>query len=547
MRALKTVSMLAVALAMATAVSTATAGAADRESFPQGTGAVTPIQHVVVIFQENVSFDHYFATYPNAANPANEPRFRAAPDTPTVNGLSEPFADPANVNSTQPFRLDRSQFETCDQDHNYKDEQAAEHAGLMDQFVEKVGHGGTVALNDGSGGTLPCDYGKGTGLVMGYYDGNTVTALWNYAQRFAMSDSSYNTVFGPSSPGALNLVSGQTHGFSADINPFTTPPSTGTAVTAGGTVVGDPQPQGDICDTRDQTQVVDSNDLNIGDLLNQKGVSWGWFQGGFRATGNDNTGKPAASTCKVAHADAAGVVSADYIPHHEPFQYYPSTRNLLHLPPLSTMSIGHQDQANHQYDLTDFWTALSAGNMPAVSFLKAPGYQDGHAGYSDPLDEQHFLVDTINRLEKSPFWSSTAVIIAYDDSDGWYDHQMGLIVNQSQDPSQDLLAATDLCGTHGDLQHQLGQYQDRCGYGPRLPLLVVSPWAKTNYVDHTTTDQSSITRFIEDNWQTPRIGNYSFDAKAGTLANMFAFQAVGPVGFNRLFLDPATGEPVAHF
>jgi phospholipase C len=207
------------------------------------------------------------------------------------------------------------------------------------------------------------------------------------------------------------------------------------------------------------------------------------------------------------------------------------------------MSIGHQDQANHQYDLSDFWTALNAGNMPAVSFLKAPAYQDGHAGYSDPLDEQRFLVDTINKLQASPSWSSTAVIIAYDDSDGWYDHQSSPIVNQSQDASQDLLAGTDLCGLHGDASHQLGQFPDRCGYGPRLPLLVISPWAKTNFVDHTTTDQTSITRFIEDNWQTPRIGNFSFDSKAGTLANMFAFQAVGPIGSNRLFLDPVSGEP----
>ena len=89
----------------------------------------------------------------------------------------------------------------------------------MDQFVETVGRGGSVALNDGSGSSIPCDYGKGTGLVMGYYDGNTVTALWNYAQNFAMSDNSFGTTFGPSTPGALNLVSGQTHGFDPDVNP----------------------------------------------------------------------------------------------------------------------------------------------------------------------------------------------------------------------------------------------------------------------------------------------------------------------------------------
>jgi len=89
------------------------------------------------------------------------------------------------------------------------------------------------------------------------------------------------------------------------------------------------------------------------------------------------------------------------------------------------------DPANHQYDIQDFYDALDAGNFPAVSFLKAPSYEDGHAGYSNPLDEQIFVVTVINLLQQQKDWESTAVVIAYDDSDGWYDHQMGPIVNQS--------------------------------------------------------------------------------------------------------------------
>jgi phospholipase C len=89
----------------------------------------------------------------------------------------------------------------------------------------------------------------------------------------------------------------------------------------------------------------------------------------------------------------------------------------------------------------------------------------------------------------------------------------------------------------------MGGYQDRCGYGPRLPLLIVSPYAKSNFVDHSTTDQTSILRFIEDNWETGRIGNFSFDTKAGSLMNMLTFTRNGPVGGpNKLFLDPVTGE-----
>ena len=485
----------------ATSVARASADEAKREQQTQ-----TPIKHLVVIFQENVSFDHYFATYPNALNPQGQPRFEARPDTPSVNGLNESLLAPNNPNSVQPFRLDRSQFETADQDHAYSDEQGAYDNGLMDLFVERVGRG------NGPNG-------ERGGQVMGYFDGNTVTALWNYAQHFAMSDNSYSTVFGPSTPGALNLVSGQTHGFTPDL-PF--------AVTAAGTVFGDPQPTGDICDTRDTSTSVDPNNRNVGDLLNEKGITWGWFNGGFR-------------NCLQTHANKAGVVSKDYIPHHQPFQFYRSTQNLLHTPPNSVAEIGHDGAANHQYDLVDFWAAVDAGTLPAVSFLKAPAYQDGHAGYSDPLDEQEFLVSTLNRLQQTRFWKDLAVVILYDDSDGWYDHVAGPIVNQSQDLAHDALSATG-CGARADAQHTLGGYQTRCGYGPRQPLLVISPFAKRNFVDHTVTDQSSVLRFIEDNWETGRIGNFSFDTKAGSLLNLFSLGGAEGEA-KRVFLDPATGLP----
>ena len=194
---------------------------------------------------------------------------------------------------------------------------------------------------------------------------------------------------------------------------------------------------------------------------------------------------------------------ADYIPHHQPFQYYKSTANPNHLRPTSVNMIGVDgDQANHQYDTNDFFTAVKAHHTPAVSFLKAPGYQDGHAGYSDPLDEQTFIVQVINFLQQTPEWKSTAVVINYDDSDGWYYDQMGPIVNQSQ-TAADALTAPGQCGLSANTALagvSVEHAQGRCGDGPRLPLLVISPYAKSNYVDHTVTDQSSILRFVEDNW-----------------------------------------------
>jgi phospholipase C len=367
---------------------------------------------------------------------------------------------------------------------------------------------------------------------MDYYDGNTVTAMWNYAQHFAMSDNSFGTTFGPSAPGALNLVAGQTWGAIStdpahDTYGVVNPDSNGI-----GTVINDPDPTYDDCSTKKYPTVSMATGQNVGELLTAKGITWGWFEGGFKPTSHNTDG---TAVCGSQHANVGGAMIGDYIPHHEPFQYYKSTANPHHLPPSSVAMIGHQDQANHQYDLSDFWAAVDAGNMPAVSFLKAAGYQDGHAGYSDPLDEQQFLVQTINRLENSPEWKSTAVIIAYDDSDGWYDHVMGPIVTQSGDAGHDaLLGASGLCGTEVD-----GVHQDRCGYGPRLPLMVVSPWAKVNFVDHSVTDQSSILRFIEDNWGLGHLGDQSADAKAGTLDHMFNFHARRPDP--PLFLNPQTG------
>jgi len=523
---------LSALLLFSPAVSPVTAYAQTADS----TSTATPIKHVVVIFGENISFDHYFGTYPYATNPKGEPWFQADPGTPSVNGLSGALvtSNPNFLNAgngkgaMNPFRLDRSQAATADQDHNYTPEQEAFDKGLMDAFPEYTG----------TPGPPPSAYAT-TGLVMGYYDGNTVTAMWNYAQQYAINDNSYGTTFGPSTPGAINLVSGQTNGVSDQINASSKVVDDGSG---GLTDIGDADPIGDLCSTTTGAQI-SMTGQNIGDLLNAEGVTWGWFQGGFdlsRTNINGTTGCARSTTSQVT-----GVTETDYIPHHEPFQYYTSTQNLKHLRPTSVSMIGHDDAANHQYDIDDFYRAVRAGNIPAVSFLKAPGYEDAHAGYSDPLDEQAFVVKVIDLLQQSPDWSSTAVFINYDDSDGWYDHQLGQIVNQST-TADDMLSGTGQCGTGTDIAlpgpSGAAHAQGRCGYGPRIPLMLISPWAKHNFVDHTLTDQTSIIHFIEDNWLGgKRIGTGSFDAVSGSVNNMFDFTHME----NRrpYLLNPNSGEP----
>jgi hypothetical protein len=354
-------------------MTTAAASAADDDAkkFP----TATPIKHLVVIFQENVSFDHYFGTYPVAKNTDGTP-FTASSDTPTVNNLSTPldvnkgFAplkgvdllnnNPNSISSnpadgpptngsdaSNPFRLSPAQALTVDQGHNYKPEQQASDGGKMDGFPAFTGAAGGNFNGNKPPDPPPAAVGT-KGLVMGYYDGNTVTAMWNYAQNYALNDNSYTTTYGPSTPGALNLIAGQTSGFTAyngvvdssgkllhpthevqDKNPPVAPP--------GGnfTEIGDGDPLNDVCSNTTVTNGVPFDNIqmagkNIGDLLNAQGITWGSFEGGFNLSitnPNGTTGCKRSSppTVPVPPNFIPTSESTDYIPHHEPFQYFAST------------------------------------------------------------------------------------------------------------------------------------------------------------------------------------------------------------------------------
>jgi phospholipase C len=608
-------------------------------SFLMG-GPRTPIRHVVEIFQENVSFDHYFGTYPEAANGDGQ-SFHALPHTPAVDGLT-PATSPSlppglrhsanllttNPNASLPRRLDSNVIGlpgdaggqlTCDQDHNYSDEQKAFDSGSMDKFVESVGTGG---------GKTPFGANCNPNTVMDYYDGNTVTGLWNYAQHYAMSDNSYGTTFGPSAPGAINLVSGDTG--NVDMAHTANSPSIATSLspnadlTANGNggyaLTSDAQPYWDDCSTRDAVAL---SGQNIGDELNAAGLSWGWFEGGMRPTtsyqaaleATGHSGQPTSTfipdefknagfQSSVPHSSNQGICDAvspvgealggngqygykdDYIAHHEPFQYYASTANPHHLT-VPTNSKGHDTLAglatigtdtqsyvggvpqfntpNHNYDTSDFDQLVTAisnrelppSALPAVSFLKAPGYQDGHAAYSDPADEQEFVAHTINEIMNTPDWRHTAIVINYDDSDGWYDHANPGVVNPSLSPADNLTGTTlsgptsGRCGPMPQTSAPLAGEQGRCGFGPRLPMIVISPFAKQNEVDHNLSDQASTINFVEYNWGLPGIAGSFDQALAKTdkaerapfdLAGMFDFDSKHPA--RPLVLNPTTGEPV---
>ncbi len=535
MHIMETARSWGLALACATA---GLLGVGQAMAFDKDAATTTPIKHLVVIFQENNSFDHYFATYPVATNPAGEPHFIAADDTPPVNGLNAALLN-HNPNSVAPFRLDRSQAALdCDNSNAYAAEQLAYDKGLADKFPENTSAAATAA----NGVEVACP----AGIGMGYYDGNTVTALWNYAQHYAMSDSFFDTEFGTTVMGHLNLISGQTHQTFEPGNVQKT--GAKTFVIRNGSVIANLDSALEDCRSAPVAGVpvasVQMTGHNVGDLLNAKGITWGWFYGDFTAQAGST---PTHALC-----------TAQYDEHYDPFQYYPSTANPHHLAPSSIGMVGHAgDQANHQYDLNTFWAELAAHNLPAVTFLKAPANETGHPQTSDALSEQTFLVDTINKLEQSPEWGEMAILIAYDDSDGWYDHVMPTILNQSADASVD-----SICGS---ATLPAGAFNDRCGYGERLPFIAISPFAKRNYVDHATLDTTSILAFIEDNWGLGRIdsldnpdgtangnpapGQASFDRLAGSIAGLFDFDDRFDERFDdrRVFLDDATGEVARGF
>jgi len=357
---------------------------------------------------------------------------------------------------------------------------------------------------------------------MGYFDGNTVTALWNYAQHYTMSDNSFDTNYGPTLPGHINLVSGNTHGGilhnAAGNSSIFINPADG-SLTDINNIAGFLDDCGSDKGGTVKAATLEMTGTNVGDLLNAKGVTWGYFQGGFLPTtpatfdAQGNMVSPAVcGSTHIAHqmvingrtfmvqnpminpgADVH-VSEADYSTGVGPFMHYASTRNQHHFRPSSAAGIGKHDQANHHHDISDFFTALTRGSLSAVSYVKAPVYQYGHPDNSDSLVEQAFLVQTINAIMESPFWTDTAIFIAWDDSDGWYDHVMGPVLTQSQ-TKVDALNGPGQCGTE-----QPGADAARCGRGPRQPLLMISPWAKQNYVDHTLTDQASLLLFIEQNW-----------------------------------------------
>jgi phospholipase C len=394
------------------------------------------IDHIVVVYLENHSFDNLYGNLPGV-----EGLSHAGATEIQVNDIGLPFQTlpPVLDNKKNPpvpdsrFTLDlpNSPFSlthylqpgdtTSDLVHRFYQEQLEIDGGQMDKYVL---------------------YGGAGGLPMGYYDGDSLP-MAGYARQFTIGDNMFHAAFGGSFLNHFWLVCACTPIFP------NAPDDLKASVTATGDIVKDGAvtPDGYAVNTLEPAggphhASVDAAHLlplqsmpTIGDRLNEKGISWAWYAGGYNAA-------------ITGHADKLFEV------HHQPFLYF------------ANYALGSQGAKDHLGDETDLIAAINADTLPAVSFWKPIGEDDEHPGYTNVARGDQHAAQMIELLQKSPDWKHTLVIVTYDENGGEWDH----------------------------VPPPKG---DRWGPGTRVPLMVISPMAKYGFVDHTVYDTTSILALIE--------------------------------------------------
>ena len=459
------------------AIALALAGCAMQA--PQPKPGLSRIEHIVVIYAENRSFDNLYGLFPGANGIANAtPAQYTQVDRdgavlaklPPVwkTGTSEP--DPAFPRDlpNKPFRIDGPPINmpmstrTRDLVHEYWRNQEQINGGRNDRYV---------AASDAGA------------LAMGYYDGSTLP-LWKWAREYTLADNFFMGAFGGSYLNHLWLICACTPidaNAPASLRPQlddrgwlktrpTSPPSVingapqffGGEVTPDGYSVNTTQPPyqpsrvppakgGDARHAdRAQHTLPPQTLTTIGDTLSAKGISWVWYAGAWNVALADGMQAPEAPRKAInTRADNAPY----FVTHHQPFNYF------------ARFAPGTADRAEHLKDYDELVAAIDRGTLPAVAFYKPQGVLNQHPGYADVLSGDQHIADLLARIKASSSWSSTVVIVTYDENGGFWDH---------------------VAPPKGD----------RWGPGTRIPTLIVSPLAKKGFVDHTSYDTTSIIKFI---------------------------------------------------
>lgn len=437
----------------------------DGRAAASATDPLQKINYVIVIYQENHSFDNYFGTFPgadgiaNAGATANQVDKQGRPYVTLPQPLANPKEGrrapdprfPANL-SNRPFLFNQfvSPNEiTANQIHAFYRNQYQINGGKMDKFVAWTDAGG---------------------MVMGYWD-LAGLPLYKLAQEYTLADRFFQAAFGGSFLNHMWLICACTPTFPNAPKdmlsiPFPDNPDylQDNVLTPDGYVinhtpsrpaysVNSPRP----VEAKPDHLVPNQTAPTIGDRLSAAGVSWAWYAGGW----NDAL---------------AGRPHQLFQFHHQPFVYF------------ANYSDGTARKAQHLKDEASFFAALQNGTLPAVSFVKPIGLDNEHPAYATILRGQEHIAKLVRAVQGSRYWSEAVIIITYDENGGYWDHVPPPVV-------------------------------DRWGPGPRVPTVIVSPLAKRGYIDHTTYDMTSILKFIETRWNLAPLGTR--DAAANNLTNAF--------------------------
>lgn len=425
-------------------------------------GGLESVEHIVVIYLENRSFDSLFGLFPDANG------FADAQNTPPqIDEYGRPYKTlpsvmnaehkPATLDQRFPTNLSNNPFDIA---HYVKPDE--KHPDLTHRFFI---HQMQI---DGGRNDRFAQLSSAGGLTMGYYD-LSGTALWNYAKEFTLADNFFQGAFGGSFLNHQWLICACTPLFKdapTELHQWKSDPATGKSIsdpsiTEDGYAVGTIQPYFPPFDTaRQENRLPAQYQTTIGDRLSEKQVSWVWYAGGW-----DDA--------------VAGIKTEDNFQyHHQPFVFY------------ANYAPGTQARAEHLKDKSKLFVDLE-GNFPQVAFFKPVGSKNQHPGYSSILEADREVKEVVEAIRNSVIWSSTAIIITYDEYGGFWDH----------------VAPPEI---------------DRWGPGTRIPAIIVSPFAKKGYVDHTIYDTTSILKLIENRFGLAPLTDR--DAKANGLQAAFEFE-----------------------
>jgi phospholipase C len=460
------------------------------------------IDTIVVIYAENHSFDNLYGTFPGAdgiANATAEQKTQLDHDGKPLPRLGpvwsggKPDARYPQDLPNGPFQINappvNARFDEVVPSpiHNFWHNQEQINGGRNNMFVAM----GTVGA-----------------WAMGYYDTSSLR-LWKWAQRYTLADKFFMGAFGgsflnhqwlicacppafPTAPASIraqldergrlkkrpdspaSVLQGPVHVFDGPISPDgyalnTAQPAfqpSGVAPAKGGGL--------DLADPA-KNPLPPQTSKTIGDTLSAKGISWAWYAGGWNQALADGTRDPDAKRAVIYNRDPGSPI---FQPHHQPFNYF------------ARFAPGTPDRAEHLKDYEDFVAAIDAGKLPRVSLYKPSGRDNQHPSYTDILRGDTHIADVLDKLEKSPQWPRMLVIVTYDENGGYWDH-----VPPPTGPG----------------------WGDRWGPGTRIPTIIIGPYAKRGFVDHTSYDTTSILKLI-----TKRFGLEPLPgvrANAGDLTN----------------------------